>query len=433
MPPGLATDTVLEQTIKVFRKWLHMPDPSPLLATAGCIAANRIAGDPVWLLVVGPPGGGKSELIQSFTGLPHIHPASTLTEASLLSGTPKRELTDDSKGGLLRTIGDFGILVLKDFTSVLSMQRDERAKTLSALREVYDGAWTRHVGADGGRTLHWEGRIGMLAGVTPTIDRHHSVMAAMGERFIFFRLPQLDAAAIGKRSIAHAGHETLMRMELQEASHALLADSLPTPREISDEEVNRLISLARLVVRGRSAVERDSYSREIELITEPEVPTRITVALKRMLGGIEAIGCDSETAWSVVVKIALDSMPQLRRQLLEKLEPDADGIETAVIAEMLQYPTTTARRGLEDLQVYGLVEKVSQGKGKADIWLLSDFSRDRLEEIGGLKMAYECSRFVSPSGEGDKSKDISSSIQNGNGSEVNGMAPLPMAEDDILW
>jgi hypothetical protein len=87
------------------------------------------------------------------------------------------------------------------------------------------------------------------------------------------------------------------------------------------------------------------------------------------------------------------------------------------MAEMLQYPTTTARRGLEDLQVYGLVEKVSQGKGKSDIWLLSDFSRDRLEEIGGLKMACDRSRFVSLSGEGDRKKEISYGIHSGNGSD----------------
>jgi len=389
---------VLQETVEVFRRWLHMPDPSSLFAAAGCIAANRIAGDPVWLLIVGPPGGGKSELIQSFNGLPHIHPASTLTEAALLSGTPKRDRDDESKGGLLRHIGEFGIIVAKDFTSILSMQRDERAKVLSALREIYDGAWTRHMGTDGGRTLHWSGRVGMLAGVTPTIDRHHGVMAAMGERFVFFRLPDMDVAEQARRSIAHAGKEIVMRAELAESVEALMRRDLPTPRELDEEEIDRLVALSSLVVRARSAVERDSYTREIELISAPEVPTRIIVVLKRLLGGMEAIGLDTETAWQVVTKIALDSMPQLRRQILELLEVESDPVETGVISEMLQYPTTTAKRGLEDLMVYDLIKRHSQGKGKADVWELSDWTRDRLSEMyhnAPSETACNLTRFVS--------------------------------------
>jgi hypothetical protein len=41
--------------------------------------------------------------------------------------------------------------VLKDFGSVLSMHPETKAETLAALREVYDGAWARHLGTDGGR------------------------------------------------------------------------------------------------------------------------------------------------------------------------------------------------------------------------------------------------------------------------------------------
>jgi len=42
----------------------------------------------------------------------------------LLSGTPTKEKAADARGGLLREIGAFGYLVLKDFTSILSMHRD---------------------------------------------------------------------------------------------------------------------------------------------------------------------------------------------------------------------------------------------------------------------------------------------------------------------
>jgi hypothetical protein len=68
-----------------------------------------------------------------------VHPAVTITEAALLSGTPKKEMASGAKGGLLREIGPAGIIVAKDFGSVLSMHRGARSTVLAALREVYDG------------------------------------------------------------------------------------------------------------------------------------------------------------------------------------------------------------------------------------------------------------------------------------------------------
>lgn len=271
----IAFGTSLEDVVATFARWLHIPDPSPLYAVLGTVAANRLEGDAVWLLLVGPPGGGKSEFLTALSSLPDGHAAATLTEASLLSGTPKREHDKAAKGGLLRTIGDFGIIVAKDFGSVLSMNRDSRAALLAALREVYDGAWTRHVGTDGGRTLSWSGKVGLVGGCTPTIDRHHAVMGAMGERFLLLRLPEVDADQQASEALAHAGREPAMRRELAEVVVGLLGSSLGRePRPRTEDETRRLIALATLIVRARSAVERDGYSREIELVPGSEAPTR---------------------------------------------------------------------------------------------------------------------------------------------------------------
>ena len=94
---------------------------------------------------------------------------------------------------------------------MLSMGHDARAATLAALREVYDGSWTRLLGTGGGKVLKWEGKVGLLAGCTPTIDRHHAVMAAMGERFVLYRLPAVDPAKQARAALEHAGREREMR------------------------------------------------------------------------------------------------------------------------------------------------------------------------------------------------------------------------------
>lgn len=384
----------LEALIAVFQTWLYLPDVRPLLAVLGTVAANRLDGDPVWLLVVGPPGGGKSELIGSLSGLADVYPAATLTEAALLSGTPKREKEQNAKGGLLRVIGDFGIVVCKDFGSVLSMNSDGRAQVLAALREVYDGSWTRHVGTGGGLTLSWSGKVGLIAGCTPTVDRHHAVMGAMGERFVLFRLPDAAEADHARRSIAHAGRETEMRRELAAAVTALFDAGLVEPQPLSEDDTERLVSLAVLVARCRSAVERDGYTREIELIPQPEVPTRLVVVLARLLAGLDAVGADRPTAWPVVVKAALDSVPAIRRDVINVLF-DCDGaMNTTQVSEAVQYPNTTTKRALEDLTAHGITDRRSGGEGKAHFWSLSEFARTR---YAAATTAPETPQHTSPS------------------------------------
>jgi hypothetical protein len=345
-----------------------------LYATLGCVAANLMPGDPVWLMLVGPPSCGKTEILCSLLSLPHTHLASTLTEASLLSGTPNRDKAKGSRGGLLRNIGEFGFLIAKDFTSVLSMSREARPQLLAALREIFDGQWVRNVGTDGGKTLAWAGKVAMLAGVTPTIDRHHGVMGAMGERFVFCRFPDLDEGAYIAAAVKHLGAERKMRDELAAVVAGLFAD-LRIPDSyppFSSEAIDRLTALCKLGVRLRSAVERD-YRGEIELIPDPEAPSRLALVLRRLLAGMELVGVPTEEAWRVLGSIVMDSAPKIRRQALALLAERGEQ-STSDIAARLGYPSATTRRALEDLVAHRIGVRAPQGKGKPDLWRLHEWA-----------------------------------------------------------
>ena len=368
--------TSLDDVLKVFREWLHLPDPGVVEVTLGAVAANRMQGDPVWLGLIGPPGSGKTETIGALSRLPDIHHAATLTEASLLSGTPKKD-AGDAKGGLLRSVGDFGILLVKDFTSVLAMNRDSRSQVLAALREIYDGSWTRHVGTDGGRTLSWSGKVGLIAGCTPAIDSHHAVVSSMGERMALFRLPPTDDDAQAERALEHVDSAPRMRAELAEVVESLFAGiegwHLP-PRALTSSERTRLIDLASLAVRCRSAVERDTYSREIQLVPEHEAPGRLVIVLARLLAGLELVGVDHPEAWRALTTVALSSMPAVRRMVLERLVEAEHARTTTSLATEVGYPTQTVRRTLEDLACHGVTVRTTGGKGKADLYATSDWT-----------------------------------------------------------
>lgn len=381
----------LDAVLKVFRRWLYLKDDGPVLVVLATVAANLMHGDPLWLMLVGASSGGKTEILVAAARLWGVFMAAVLTESSLLSGTSKREKAKEAKGGLLREIGPWGILALKDFTSILSMNRDPRAALLAALREIYDGSWTRHVGSDGGRTLHWAGKVGLVAGCTTIIDVHHAVMAAMGERFVLYRLPELPPREQAKQALRNAGREQQMRDELASAVGGLFAGIEWPERhpDLSEDETDRLVALASLAARARSAVERDGRTRDVELIPDSEAPARLVQALRRLYGGLIMIGVSRDTAWPLVAKVGLDCMPKLRRSVFVYLSRHPGWSTTTAIATDVGYPTQTARRSLEDLMVHGLVLREPGPKGKPDNWQLAPMAREWLTDASVPEMSVD--------------------------------------------
>ncbi len=346
-----------------------------IYAVLGTIAANLLPGDPVWLGIIAPPSSAKTEILNSLLQLPYIEPTATLTPAALLSGTPKRQRDKGAKGGLLNKIGEFGVLVLKDFGSILSLRPEAKAEILAALREVYDGAWTRHLGTDGGRTLSWTGKLGLVFGATEAYDDYHSVVGSLGDRFLLCRLQSSYGGQL-KKAFDHTGATTkTMREELAAVVAGLFTKSPSSPPSLSEAEFERLDNVVELAVRLRAHVSRDRYSREIENIHGAEGPGRMGLALERLLAGLNAIGLDRSKAMRLIEDVALDLTPPIRRHAFEALT--ATPAPTRDIAKALKLPTTTARRALEELAAHSLAvrtrgedEDGAEKKGGADMWAL---------------------------------------------------------------
>lgn len=373
-PPAPAT---LAAVNAAFRKWLVLKDLTPVHAVLGAVAANLLPGDPVWLGVIAPPSTAKTEILNALARIPHVEAVATLSMAALLSGTPKGQKAAGSNGGLLRKIGDFGVLVLKDFGSILSMQRDGQAETLAALREVFDGSWTRHIGSDGGKTLHWQGKLGLIFGATEAFDDRHAVISSLGDRFLTCRLNPASGRQQLKAAFDHTGATTnIMRAELAEAVAGLFAVAAnKAPKPLAEIERERLGDAVKLAVRLRAHVNRDARSREIESIHGAEGPGRIGLCLERLLAGLDVIGLDRDAALTLVQTVARHSCPPIRVKAFDLLN-DAPQT-TRVIADALRLPTTTTRRILEDLLAQGLAvrergkdEAGEEKKGGADEWRL---------------------------------------------------------------
>jgi hypothetical protein len=370
----------IDKLLAVFREHLYLPDPSPVQIVLGTVVANLLPGDPVWLLLVGPPSSGKTELLAPLSALGYVHEVSTFTHAGLLSGSRSRR--PGATGGLLAELGKFGIIVCKDFTSLLSEAPQTRSELLAALREIYDGSWRRQIGADGGRTLAWKGKAGLLAAVTETIERHTADIGAMGERFIFYRMPPLDDEERLEQARAaanNAGRQQEMRAELAKAVGEFL-DEVQTPSEppaLTAEEMEALVMLADLATRCRSPVERDPRDREIELVPQAEAAARMQAVLVQLVRGLRVIGVDNRDIGQLAGQAALDSMTKARRAIVELLLglPRMITPTSANIADTLGMPTPVVSRTLQDLAAHRVVERHADRPSHR--WAASELLRER--------------------------------------------------------
>jgi hypothetical protein len=358
-----------------YRRWFGPDyDMDALDAVLSARASEKLGGDPPWLLMVGGSGAAKTETIMPLAGTGAVVVSALSGEAALLSGTARKERAANASGGLLRRTGKSGVLVIKDFTTILSMNRDTRAAILAALREIHDGEWSREVGSDGGQVLRWRGRLVLIGAVTTAWDSAYGVISAMGDRFILVRLDSKITShrrAAGRQAMANVDHEGEMRAELSAAVGALMDAADTDVPALDAADVTALLGLADIVTRARTPVERD-YRGDPVYAHEPEMPTRFAKELVQIQRGAMALGMTGARPRELAVRCARDSMLPLRRRCLGAVAKLKDAF-TADVVRVLQVPRVTAERTLQELHLLGFltVADVPYGTGERHRWCYS--------------------------------------------------------------
>jgi hypothetical protein len=388
---GSISGQLLEEVHQVYGRWFgENYDLGALDAVLSTAAAERLRGDPCWLLVVSGSGAAKTETVMPLAGAGAVIVSTITGEAALLSGTSEKERAKNATGGLLRKIGSHGLLVIKDFTSILSMNRDSRAAVLAALREIYDGRWDRDIGADGGKTLTWKGRIVVVGAVTTAWDAAHTVISTMGDRFVLVRFDSKEnRRAAGLQALRNVNHENEMREELKAITGKILDQVNPDAEiNLTDAEMGTVLDLADVVTLARTAVERD-YSGNIVSAHAPEMPTRFAKQLAQIVRGGVALGMSRTSALNIAVRCAGDSMPPLRLVVLGDVAANS-GARTADVVKRLQLPRKTVDRVLQELHLLGLLEVNEVPWGQTVRWaytLTGSVSADALLSLTQRKLA----------------------------------------------
>lgn len=343
----------------VYQRWFgDNYDPDIFNAVLAAHASSYLKGDPLWLMVVGGSGFGKTETLMSLVAA-GAHVVSTIhSEGALLSATTGEGAKGKTAtGGILRKIGKVGVLILKDFTTILSMpDRTSKPMILAALREIYDGHWVRNVGSDGGQELEWKGHLTVIAGCTTAWDTAHTTIAAMGDRFAVIRGNSRvlkDRVSAGRQAMQNAGSEARMRNELQVASKRVIDAASKGLIQISTEDQEQILAVANIVSMARSAVDFD-YRGKVEYAHDPESPTRLVKELIQLMRGAIAIGLDRAGALALSMRSARDSMPPIRLACLLDVAKHPES-KVQQVSNRVQRPWNAVDKALQALHSHGLL------------------------------------------------------------------------------
>src|SRR3990167_254284 len=370
-----------KQLCEVVDKWLLIPDKNVLKILLATVVSHQFTTDPLWVFFVAPPSGSKTELISSIIDLEGVYLLSDLTPQTLASGMPGKEENDPSLLAKLKN----NILVMKDFTTVLTMRYEHRQVILAQLREVYDGRYSKEFGT--GKKVDWVGRLTLIAGVTPIIDTQSAIFQVMGERFIMYRIPQAQKKAMAKKALLSYGKEGQMRNELKEAMKNFFNSiKIPfvTDVELPEEILDALASLASFIVTARSPVIRDPYKKNLTFILETEAPARLAKQLGTLIKALAVLDGRIKVRWEdyyLTMRVAFDIIPANRMRHLIALCDEDFSLTTTKVAEKTKYSREGSEIILEDLTALEILIVKREGSGTANEWLISDMSHEYFKEM----------------------------------------------------
>jgi len=357
-----------DEVLASYKKWLKLDQPEMLDVVFGSVFANRMDVDPLWLFFVGPPGCGKSELLMSLSSAPMVHCSTGITNHTLISGM---NFGKQDPSLLPKLIGRTWIV--KDFTTVLSLNQLARDEIFSVLRDAYDGRVEKPYGNMVVR--RYEGRFGIVAGVTNKIDSATAGNAVLGERFIRWRSRHKGKVLVSKDVIMQAldnlSEESQMRNELKDIARKVL--NRPIERKhypnIPKWFKERVVELAQWVAVMRGVIEREKFTGSTGVISakpQPEIATRLakqfcTLALG--IGVYRGLKELDEYTYKIIAQVGCDTCPDRSEEVIRSLYILGGRASTKIIADDTRFPYDTVRWVLQDMDLLGIVKREKGSEG----------------------------------------------------------------------
>lgn len=347
-----------QECIRVFKRHLVVsPDMEEAFRTVSAVVlANQLPDDPLWMYIVGPPSGGKTELLLSLMAVPDVSYHSSVSAKSMLSGY--KVPGDEDPSLIPKLIGK--IAVFKDWTEVLSAHEAEISALNGLLRGAYDGHIKRTYG--NGQNREYTGTFNVLAGVTSQIHARNDTL--MGERFLKFQLKAMSQHQQRRliEQVLSTEQNPKRNEKLQGAARRFLNRDIPSSvPELEGWVRKKINALARFVAQLRTTVpwQRDGGDKFLAYEPDPEVGLRLAKQFRKFgvaLAFVDGSKTVGEKQYPLIQRVAMDTAYGWPKQLLSvMLAVGPCSVET--LAGEARMDQNAVRRVLRDMQAIGMVVK----------------------------------------------------------------------------
>lgn len=374
-----ADRTSFTQLCKDWDKALHFtPQLRDTLATMlACMISTTLQGEQLWLRVIGPPGSGKSTLAEAVScAKEYVFAKSMFTgfHSGFTGGNDKGKVQKDAS--LIPHIKGKTFMVKDGDTLLTAPSRD---RILAELRDIYDG--TSRAAYRNKKSVDYEDiRTTMILCGTDTLRTLNR--SALGERFLDCEIlgdndtqPYLERAAANTAAAVLSGlggkadEETDSEAtpdsmtELKAATYGYLKhlkenlQELPVPT-ISPAINSRLMALGQLM-----AFMRASKDEEADFRQRPELATRLVAQMVKLgvcLSLVLGKKSVDNTVLAMCRKIILDTARGYKLDIVQELASHKAGLSVKQINIEMSIPETTARRLIEEMREFDVVERNSQ-------------------------------------------------------------------------
>lgn len=377
---------LLKDLIREFEKYIILKDPERVMKVVlGNLVSNvMIPGNPVWTTLIAPSSGGKTTLLAPLEFLNICFMLNDLTEKTLVSGYKV-----GGKEYSVLKIADRRVVVIPDFTTILTKNAQSKGEILGQLRQVYDGDFIKYTGTG---KIVWKGKIGMLLGCTPSIYRELEGARAMGERFTYFTMQvPTDEEVADKIAIVQMSAVEITELMkefyvgyIKDLYQWVTDNRFEAKLDMTDDQVARIKFAAKFCVSAKATVSTDYKTGKVDSMPSKAGLGRDYNIFLQSLRGWQVMdayeakdpkysGVSEHSMFSIEL-FSYSSLSRERRKILEILSSTEDKLSASEIGarDGFGLEKESVEKYLAPLHAIGVIQKIPGKSGQSNKWYIKD-------------------------------------------------------------
>ena len=354
-----------------------------LAVSVSCYFSNSSM---LWMLLVGVPSSGKTDLVRLIKDAESTYYLDNLTQNAFISG---ERVTKSQKVYDLLPLIDKKCLIIKDWTSIFSLDEKMTKKLLGDLVGIYDKEFTKFSSRRG--NVSYQSAFSQLGCITPaTLNRHTQYMNMVGARFLCYSMPTStnEDAEKSYKSIFTNTDRSLIEKEARLYVSSYLSQLIQKPFTIKQlgksaqaylRTAAELMSSCRGIVLLQSATFKNEEGEEVKYyevsdvqIEEPWRAVQQIILLAQYLAFIVGKNEVTIEELSIIKEVVISSMPADRSQALRTIKEQGGTITAKQLSDTSDRSIKTSRRLLDELAALKVLEKIKGSGNMANDYTINE-------------------------------------------------------------